>query len=60
METDVCQRFNPLTLNPFQLPNMLHTNNDDLVLLLIKPMLLFQIVLTHPHTPTHTHFQTDI
>lgn len=42
METDVCRRFNPLMLNPFKLPNLLHTNNDYLVVLLMESLLLFQ------------------
>lgn len=35
METDVCRRFNPLMLNPFKLPNLLHTNNNYVALLLM-------------------------
>lgn len=34
--------FNPLMLNPFKLPNLLHANNDYLVLLSLEPLLLFQ------------------
>lgn len=50
METDVCRRFNPLMLNPFKLPNLLHTNNDYLVELSMEQLLLFQTSsFTHPH-----------
>lgn len=53
METDVCRRFNPLMLNPFKLPNLLHTNNDYLVLLSMEQLLLFQ-TSSSKHTHTHT------
>lgn len=56
METDVCRRFNPLMLNPFKLPNLLHANNDYLVLLLMEPLLLFPTSYSpYTHTQTHTH-----
>lgn len=51
METDVCRRFNPLMLNPFKLPNLLHTNNNYVVLLFMEPLLSLQA-----GNSLHTHF----
>lgn len=39
--------FNPLMLNPFKLPNLLHANNDYLVLLSMEPCFTPPPTLSH-------------